>query len=102
MDGLLGVVTGWLWEDFRSTGIKGKLRRLEGWIEEWNRNVGGRDGVRIVQLRRTGYMTLDFVIPDPQVRVVGTGGGGTRGENENASTVAPASSVGGGGGGGYR
>jgi hypothetical protein len=96
IDGLLGVVTGWLWEDFRPTGIKGKLRRLEGWIEEWNKTVGGRDGVRIVELRRTGYMTLDFVIPDPQVRVVGTGGGG-----ENASTVAPASSVGGGGG-GYR
>jgi hypothetical protein len=27
--------------------------------------------VRIIPLRRTGYMNLDIVIPDPQVRVVG-------------------------------
>jgi hypothetical protein len=84
LDGLLGVATGWLWEDFRPSGVKGKLRRLESWIEDWNLTMGMRDGVKIIPLRRTGYMTLDFQIPDPQVRVVG-----------EASTMAPASSVGG-------
>ena len=95
LDGLLGVVTGWLWEDFRPTGIKGKLRKLEAWLEEWNRSVGARDGVRIIPLRRTAYMTLDFQIPDPQVRVVGVGLGGGAG-GDNANTMAPPSSVGGG------
>lgn len=84
VDGLLGFATGWLWEDFRPTGVKGKLRRLEQWIEDWNQSIGAHDGVRIIPLRRTGYMTLDVQIPDPQVRVVG-----------DASTMAPASSVGG-------
>lgn len=50
--------------------MKGKLRELERWTEEWNRTVGARDGVKIIPLRRTGYMNLDVVIPDPQVRVV--------------------------------
>jgi hypothetical protein len=71
IDGVLGFMTGWFWEDFRGGGIKGKLRELEGWTEEWNRTVGMREGVRIIPLRRTGYMNLDIVIPDPQVRVVG-------------------------------
>lgn len=70
-DGLLGLATGWLWEDFRPSGVKGKLRRLELWLEDWNRSVGSGDGVRLMPLRRTGYMNLDIQIPDPQVRVVG-------------------------------
>ena len=74
LDGILGFVTGWFWEDFRGGGVKGKLRELEKWIEEWNRTQGLREGARIVQLRRTGYMNLDIVIPDPQVRVVGDDG----------------------------
>jgi hypothetical protein len=85
VDGLLGLATGWLWEDFRPSGVKGKLRRLEAWIEDWNHSMGLRDGVKIVPLRRTGYMTLDFQIPDPQVRVVG----------EATSIMAPPSSFGG-------
>lgn len=84
VDGLLGLATGWLWEDFRTTGVKGKLRRLEQWSEDWNRTIGAHDGVRIIPLRRTGYMTLDIQIPDPQVRVVG-----------DAATTAPPSSIGG-------
>ena len=73
-DGVLGFLTGWFWEDFRPTGIKGKLRELERWIESWNREVGSRDGVKIISLRRTGYMNLDIQIPDPQVKVVGDEG----------------------------
>ena len=70
-DGLLGLLTGWVWEDLRRTGVKGKLIELEEWISRWNLEVGQREGVSIIPLRRTGYMSLDVQIPDPQVRVVG-------------------------------
>ncbi|RMZ91417.1 hypothetical protein DV736_g1335, partial [Chaetothyriales sp. CBS 134916] len=70
-DGILGLLTGWFWEDFRPSGVKGKLRRLERWIETWNRDVGSHDGVKLISLRRTAYMSLDIQIPDPRVKVVG-------------------------------
>lgn len=70
IDGILGFLTGWFWENFRPGGIKGELRKLEAWIEEWNRTVGHADGVKVIGLRRTGYLCLDIQIPDPQVRVV--------------------------------
>ncbi|KAK5036326.1 hypothetical protein LTS07_002052 [Exophiala sideris] len=73
LDGFLGLITGWLWEDFRPTGIKGQLKALEEWLEDWNHTVGAREGVKIIPLRRTGYLNLDIQIPDPQVRVVGDG-----------------------------
>jgi hypothetical protein len=58
LDSALGVLTLWLWDDWGLTGVKSKLRRLEEWIERWNRDVGEREGVRIVPLRRTAYMTV--------------------------------------------
>ncbi|KIW37508.1 uncharacterized protein PV06_10161 [Exophiala oligosperma] len=72
-DGFMGLMTGWFWEDFRPTGLKGQLKGLEEWLEDWNHTVGARDGVKIIPLRRTGYMNIDIQIPDPQVRVVGDG-----------------------------
>ncbi len=67
VDGVLGVATGWLWEDFGLTGIKSRLRNLEKWIEQWNldmeRAIGADEGVippKIVPLKRTGYMTVCF------------------------------------------
>lgn len=52
-------------------GVKKGLRGLERWMEGWNRE-GGREeeGVRCVELRRTGYLCLDIQIPDPQLRVL--------------------------------
>ena len=70
LDGILGLVTGWFWEDFRPGGIKGQLRDLETWIQKWNWGVGSNERVKIISLRRTGYMNLDFQVPDPQIRVV--------------------------------
>lgn len=83
LDGILGFVTGWFWEDFRPGGIKGKLRELEEWMDNWNWNQGTREGIKLIPLRRTGYMNFDIQIPDPQVRVV------TDDEGERAPVEQP-------------
>lgn len=68
VDALLGLLTGWVWEDAGWTGIKGRLRGVEKWLEEWNARVGGgegegeREGVRVVGLRRTGYLTVSLFL----------------------------------------
>ncbi|KAI9877512.1 MAG: hypothetical protein M1830_003708 [Pleopsidium flavum] len=71
LDALLGLLTGWLWEDLGLTAVKRRLKAVENWLEEWNTKVGERDGVRVVGLRRTGYLSLDIQIPDPHIVVVG-------------------------------
>jgi hypothetical protein len=60
IDSILGVMTFWLWDDFGMTGVKGRLRRLEEWLERWNRDVGAQEGVKIIPLRRTAYMTVSL------------------------------------------
>ncbi|KAL8926736.1 MAG: hypothetical protein Q9208_002810 [Pyrenodesmia sp. 3 TL-2023] len=82
-DALLGLATGWLWEDFGGAGVKGGCRRVEGLIEEWNREKGREgEGVRCWGLRRTGYLSLDLQIPDPHVRIVGSREDGVNGDRE--------------------
>ncbi|OCT54727.1 hypothetical protein CLCR_02873 [Cladophialophora carrionii] len=88
-DGILGVLTGWFWEDFRPWGIKGALTGLEEWLEDWNHTVGARDGVKIIPLRRTGYLCLDVQIPDPQVRVVGEDESQARPNTDGEGTAPP-------------
>jgi hypothetical protein len=65
IDGMLGLVTGWLWEDLGFASVKSRLRKLEMWIEQWNsereKTVGTEEGAippKIVPLRQTGYMTV--------------------------------------------
>jgi len=74
LDGMLGLATGWLWDDFGFTGVKSRLKHLEKWIEQWNeqmaKTMGNEEGVvppKIMPLRQTGYMTLDIQIPDPEI-----------------------------------
>ncbi|KAI0380963.1 Golgin subfamily A member 7/ERF4 family-domain-containing protein [Hypomontagnella monticulosa] len=74
LDGVLGLLTGWIWDDLGLTYAKTRLRGLENWIDKWNaemeKTVGSDEGTiapRIVSLRRTGYMNLDFQIPDPEI-----------------------------------
>ncbi|KAI1126522.1 Golgin subfamily A member 7/ERF4 family-domain-containing protein [Nemania abortiva] len=74
LDGVLGVLSAWLWEDFGLTNVKTKLNELEAWIENWNaemeKTTSPEDGAvapKIISLRRTGYMSLDFQIPNPEV-----------------------------------
>ncbi|KAK1974975.1 Golgin subfamily A member 7/ERF4 family-domain-containing protein [Colletotrichum cereale] len=87
MDGLLGLVTGWLWDDLGFTGVKARLDRLERWIDQWNtemeKTVGNEDSSmapRIISLRKTGYMTLDIQIPDPEIAPAPSTPGGSRSE----------------------
>lgn len=70
IDGALGLVTGWLWEDIGAPAVKRHLQHVEAWLERWNREVGAKDGVRIWGLRRTAYMSLDIQIPDPKVGII--------------------------------
>ena len=95
VDGVLGVVTGWLWDDFGLTAAKSRLNKLEKWIEDWNvdmekamGSIEGATAPKLISLRRTGYMSvsvctrrspqfrwyfsnrtaqLDIQIPDPEV-----------------------------------
>ncbi|KAF7191899.1 Ras modification protein ERF4 [Pseudocercospora fuligena] len=67
-DSILGVLTGYIYDDLGFTGAKRGEKALETYIDDWNgaHEVEGRD-VKMIQLRRTGFMSLDFVIPDPQI-----------------------------------
>ncbi|KAI0834805.1 Golgin subfamily A member 7/ERF4 family-domain-containing protein [Hypoxylon sp. FL0890] len=74
LDGILGLLTGWIWDDLGLTYAKTRLRDLENWIDKWNaemeKAVGSDEGTiapKIISLRRTGYMNLDFQIPDPEI-----------------------------------
>lgn len=77
LDGVLGLVTGWLWEDFGLTGAKARLARLERWIEAWNVEMartadeGAPVPPKIIPLRQTGYMTVrrDFFLLLSQQRL---------------------------------
>ncbi|KNG52581.1 golgin subfamily a member 7 erf4 protein [Stemphylium lycopersici] len=57
LDTVMGVATFWLWEDAGFTGVKKQLAELERWIEDWNRDIGAKEAVKIIPLRRTGYLT---------------------------------------------
>lgn len=67
LDAVMGMATFWLWDDAGLTKVKRQLAGLEQWIDDWNQNSGEKEGVRIIPLRRTGYMTLDIQVPDPQL-----------------------------------
>lgn len=61
VDTVLGVATGWLWEDFGAAAVKREVRNVEGFIEDWNGGREGRngeEGVKLVPLRRTGYLSV--------------------------------------------
>jgi hypothetical protein len=59
MDAVMGLLTLWVWDDIGATVIKRRLRALEQWIREWNEKKGKKmEGVKVVELRRTGYMSV--------------------------------------------
>lgn len=77
MDAVMGLATGWIWEDLGFAGVKKGVSDTEKFIEQWNgqRKNGlekEEDGelVQAIPLRRTGYLCLDIQIPDPHVGAV--------------------------------
>ncbi|WEW56431.1 hypothetical protein PRK78_001874 [Emydomyces testavorans] len=72
LDVAIGFLTGWIWDDIGASRIRSRLKAIELWIENWNRDVGAAEGVKIWPLRSTGYMSLDIQIPDPKVGVFGS------------------------------
>lgn len=99
VDALVGFATGWAWEDVGLGKGKSGMREAEGWVGRWNEGRRGRgresalgpegevgreeeeagmEVVRCVELRRTAFMSLDFVIPDPKVSIIGETRPGTR------------------------
>lgn len=63
-DGVIGLFTGWIWDDMGFTGVKSRLNNVEAYLDAWNREMEGKskDGPgsapQIVPLRRTGYMNV--------------------------------------------
>lgn len=77
MDVVLGVATGWLWDDFGFAAVKQGCQDAEAFIAKWNDDLRSRtekdedmDLVLAVPLRRSGYLSLDIQIPDPRVGTV--------------------------------
>jgi hypothetical protein len=116
LDSVLGLVTGWLWDDFGLTAAKSRLNGLEKWIEKWNqemeKTMSPEEGTvlpKLISLRQTGYMTvsgtcavlsptisnnldqLDIQIPDPEIApapsTIGTS------ESQTALPMEPAPAV---------
>lgn len=67
-DSLLGVLTGFIWDDFGLSGSKTGQKSLERFVDNWNAQKAkeGLD-VKLVQPRKTGFTVLDFIIPDPGI-----------------------------------
>lgn len=68
-DAVLGLATGWLWEDLGYAAVKGKVRGVEEFIEEWNagrarsKDEEDEEQVKVVPLRRTGYLSVNLPPP---------------------------------------
>lgn len=66
LDGVLGLLTGWIWDDMGLTGVKKRLQNVEKHLEDWNQQMQARSkegpgmAPKIVSLRRTGYMNVSF------------------------------------------
>lgn len=90
IDSLMGVATLWLWDDVGMSGVKGKVEALEKWLENWNQEVGAKEGVRIIPLRRTGYLTLDIQIPDPHIGLDTSNASRPATQNDETTSAPPA------------
>ncbi|KAL2189014.1 hypothetical protein L209DRAFT_778732 [Thermothelomyces heterothallicus CBS 203.75] len=100
LDNALGLATGWLWDDLGFTSAKMRLRKLEQWIEQWNsemeKTVGSEEGVippKIVPLRKTGYMTLDIQIPDPELAPASPTSASASGDGPDSLPAEPPAAV---------
>lgn len=93
VDSLMGVATLWLWDDVGMSAVKRKLEALERWLEDWNQNIGAKEGVKIIPLRRTGYLTLDIQIPDPHIGLDTSNASRPATQNDEATSAPPAPQI---------
>jgi hypothetical protein len=61
IDAIMGVATFWLWDDLGLAGVKKRLDNVEKRVEKWNKDVGIHEGVKIISLRRTAYLSVSFI-----------------------------------------
>lgn len=97
LDAVLGLITGWIWDDLGFTYAKMQLKKVEQSLERWNKEIEKQGSAKFVPLRRSGYLTvgsftvlsvihcfpsapryrllispkLDIQIPTPQIGEVG-------------------------------
>ena len=75
LDTVLGLASGWIWEDLGFAAVKSQVRSVEQYLENWNgqRRTSEKEDeghlVRAIPLRLTGFLCLDIQIPDPHVSV---------------------------------
>ncbi len=64
LDAVLGLVTGWIWDDLGFTYAKSKLKKVEDSLVRWNAEIEkqavGGIGAKFVPLRRSGYLTVSL------------------------------------------
>ena len=103
-DGVMGVLTGWIWEDIGMAAAKKGCRDVEAFIEEWNalrrteymEKDEDTELIRVIPLRRTAYLSLDIQIPNPGKIMLaedgrrGSEGGKEREEEENRRQISDA------------
>jgi hypothetical protein len=67
LDAVLGLVTGWIWDDLGFTYAKSKLKKVEESLMRWNEEIekqaAGGMGAKFVPLRRSGYLTVCLFFP---------------------------------------
>ncbi|TAQ90610.1 hypothetical protein B7494_g1075 [Chlorociboria aeruginascens] len=67
-DGFMGVMTGWIWDDLGLTDVKGRLRKVEAFLEDWNQEMERKS-------RESGMAPkiLDIQVPDPEISYPASG-----------------------------
>ncbi|KFX93976.1 hypothetical protein V490_04580 [Pseudogymnoascus sp. VKM F-3557] len=68
VDAVMGLCTGWFWDDAGLTYTKRCLAAVEKAIEGFNRELEmGSSQARFISLKKSAYMSLDVQIPTPQI-----------------------------------
>lgn len=71
IDAVLGLATGWLWDDAGVSAYKARLKAVEAYLVQWNQRAEKENvAARWIGLGRTGYLSLDVQIPTPRIGVV--------------------------------
>lgn len=59
VDGVLGLLTGWVWDDIGALAVKSGVREVEAMVERWNFELGQiKAEARWVGLRRSAFMSV--------------------------------------------